>query len=246
MSRYGKKQNSYKKGKTKGIITGAVSVLAITLLVGGLGALTKGFQDWTFDFGTQEVVGERENLRVIDLETKLNSGSVLNSATLLSYLNDGLDTGIDPIFSDIAYVEKEVISTTTNEETGEEETSTTIEKEYLCQSIYKAEGGMKFGTTTALGSFTADLVEDYSFNCAKIIGRNYSTLSSTTNIYSCDESSIVVNGAEAQVFGTNEEDTSVIAPLEEKTFKFEDMQDQLSISVLGKRAVIYTIELWTE
>lgn len=242
MSRYNKKQNSYKKGKTKGIITGAVSVLAITLLVGGLGALTKGFQDWTFDFGTQEEVDNRENLRVIDLETNLNSGSALNSATLLSYLNEGLDTGIDPIFSDIAYVEKEV--TSTDSETGEE--TTTIEKEYLCQSIYKAEGGMKFGTTTALGSFTANLVEDYSFNCAKIIGRNYSTLSSTTNIYSCDESSVVVNGAEAQVFGTNEEDTSVIAPLEEKTFKFEDMQDQLSISVLGKRAVIYTIELWTE
>jgi len=236
MSKYNKKR------KTKGIITGAVSVLAITLLVGGLGALTKGFQDWSFGFGTQEVEDTRENLRVIDLETGLNSGSALNSSSLLSYLNEGLDNGVEPIFSDIAYVEKEVIIT--DDDTSDEVITT--EKEYLCQSIYKAEGGMKFGTASNLGSFTANLVEDYTFNCVKIIGRNYSTLSSSTNKYSCDESSIIVNGAEAQVFGTNEEDTSKIAPLEEKTFKFEDMQDQLSISVLGKRAVIYTIELWTE
>ena len=231
MSRYNKKQNGYKKGKTKGFITGAVSVLAITLLVGGLGALTKGFQDWSFDFGTQEVVDERENLKVIDLETTENTSTSLNSTKLLSYLNEGLGTGIDPIFSDIAYVEEDV--------EGE------ITKVYQVQSVYKGEGGMKFGTSSALGSFTADLVEDYSFNCAKIIGRNYST-KGTNDVYSCDKSSVVVNGAEAQVFGTNEEDTSKIAPLEEKTFKFEDMQDQLSISVLGKRAVIYTIELWTE
>lgn len=231
MSRYNKKQNGYKKGKTKGFITGAVSVLAITLLVGGLGALTKGFQDWSFDFGTQEVVDERENLKVIDLETTENTSTALNSTRLLSYLNEGLGIGIDPIFSDIAYVEEDV--------EGE------ITKVYQVQSVYKGEGGMKFGTSSALGSFTADLVEDYSFNCAKIIGRNYST-KGTNDVYSCDKSSVVVNGAEAQVFGTNEEDTSKIAPLEEKTFKFEDMQDQLSISVLGKRAVIYTIELWTE
>lgn len=219
------------KNKKKGLITGLLIGLVGMGCVGAVGALSHGFQDWTFDFGTQEKEDTRNNLRVIDLKTENSTSSAMVSSALISYLNGGLEDGVDPIFSDIAYVEKEVDETTT--------------KEYLIQSIYKGEGGIKFGTTSTLGSFTVNLVDSYSFNCAKVIGRNYSVLGNN-DVYSCDKSSIVVNGAEAQVFGTNEEDTSKIAPLEEKTFKFDDLQKQLSISVLGKRAIIYTIELWTE
>lgn len=236
------KINNLKKAKRNGLITGAVCALAIVLLVGGLGVLTKGFKEWDFNNPTSNVEDTRENLRLINLETNVNSLSALNSDELLNYLNDGLDNGVDPIFSNIAYIEKEV--TKTDSETSLE--TTTIEKEYLCTAIYKDEGGMKIGKASVLGSFTADLVDNYKFNCAKIIGRNYSTYVTSSNKYTCDKSSISVNGSETQTFGTNEEDTSIIAPLEEKTFKFEDMQEELSISVLGKRAIVYSIELWVE
>lgn len=237
-----RKYNVSKK-KNKGVVGGVVAVLATALLVGGLGALTKGFKDWTFDFkdSETETPDERFNLKVIDVRTDV-SGSLFNSSSIISFLNEGLGEESDPIFKDVAFIEHEL--TRTDEETGEK--IPYVEKEYMLTNVYKDNGGMKFGTSSGLGSFTINLVENYTFTHVKIVGRNYSAFNNSKNEWSCDESSIIVNGAEAQVFGTNFDDKMKSAPTEEKVFAFQDTQNQLSISVLGRRATIFTIELWTE
>lgn len=226
------------KRKNKGIVGGTIAVLATILVVGGLGAVSKGFtncnvKEW---FKTSEKVEEDTRLNVVkvNLETDV-SGATLNNATLISFLNEGQET---PIFSEVPYIEKDVVNAETNE--------TTKVKVYLVEYVFKDNGGMKFGSSKNVGSFTANLVEDYKFNCVKIVGRNYSALNKQTNIYSCDESMISVNGAEAQAFKTNEEDNTKEAPLEEKIFKYDDMQTSLNIVVTGKRATLFSIELWTE
>lgn len=237
-----KKYHVSKKNK-KGIVGGVVAVLATILVVGGLGAISKGFTDWNVKewFEKVEKKDERVGLVQVNLRTDIN-GSTLTTTSLISYLNDGLGNS-DPIFKDVDYVEKEV---QIPDEANPDTTKTEIQKEYLLTAVYKDNGGMKFGSSSTLGSFTVNLVDGITFNRAKIIGRNYSSKNNQTGIYSCDKSSIVVNGAEAQVFGTNTEDTTKEAPTEEKTFSFTDMQNKLAISVLGKRATLFTIELWTE
>lgn len=239
-----RKYNVSKK-KNKGVVGGVVAFMASILLVGGLGAVSKGFTDWNvggwFD-KTDKTENERLGLVVVDLKTTVE-GSAFNTTSLISFLNEGLGKDVDPVFKDVAFIEKEVEIPPSE---GETEGTTEIQKEYLLESVYKDNGGMKFGASSKLGSFTVNLVEGTTFNRAKIVGRNYSAKNNQTGIYSCDESSIILNGAEAQVFGTNAEDTTKEAPTEEKVFSFEDTQDQLSISVLGKRATLFTIELWTE
>lgn len=221
-----------RRNKKNRLVGGVIGALVAILLVGGLGAVSKGFKDWNVKewFTPSEKIEEdtRTNLVKINLETDVK-GSILNNSTLISYLNEGLE---EPIFKDVATVVE-----------GEGDSQTT---KYLVEYVFKDNGGMKFGSSKNLGSFTANLVEDYKFNCVKIVGRNYSALNNQTKIYSCDESMISVNGAEAQAFKTNEEDNTKEAPLEEKTFKYDDMQTSLNIAVTGNRATLFSIELWTE
>lgn len=212
------------KSKQKNILVGVVAVLATALIVGGLGALTKGFRDWHLstsesDKISEKVEDERVGLVKIDLTNDL-SGTLLNETSIISFLNEDLEK---PIF-------KEVVN----------------QDGYKINQVYKDNGGLKFGSSSQLGSFTIDLVEDYTFNRCKIVGRNYSALNKQSGIYSCDETSIIVNGSEKQTFKTNAEDTTLIAPTQEKKFNFADSQTQLKIETEGKRCTLFSIELWTE
>ncbi len=212
------------KRKQKNILVGVVAVLATALIVGGLGALTKGFREWgknpTSDQINEKVEDERVGLVKIDLTNDV-SGSALNEITIISFLNEKLE---EPIFKEVAKPENT----------------------YLIENVYKDNGGLKFGSQKNIGSFTINLVEDYTFNRCKIVGRNYSALNNESGIYSCDETSIIVNGSEKQTFKTNAEDTTLIAPTQEKKFNFADSQTQLKIETEGKRCTLFSIELWTE
>ena len=126
------------------------------------------------------------------------------------------------------------------EEVEGEETTT-----YLINNVYKDNGGLKFGSSSAVGNFVVSL-KDYKFNHIKITGRNYSALNSQTNVYSCDVSGISVNGSEAYMFKTNEDDTSKQSPIESKEFTFDSLQDTLQMTGIGKRATILSIELWPD
>lgn len=57
-----KEEIIYMKQKTKGVVTGIIAVLAVSLLVGGLGALSKGFKDWDVKhwFDTKENIEEKD------------------------------------------------------------------------------------------------------------------------------------------------------------------------------------------
>ena len=218
--------------KSKAIATGVIITLVSVALVGALGAVTKGFKNWDIIPHTSTTVDTRQGLKKVDLKTDVK-GSTLIETTLVSYLNGGRGDE-DPVFKDVAYVEE------VNSETS------SVTKTYLLNNVYKDNGGMKFGSSALLGSFTVNLVDDYTFDHVKIIGRNYSALNGQTNVYSCDESGISVNGAEIQLFGTNAEDTKLEAPTEEKTFVFDSKQTQLKIETSGKRCTVFSIELWTE
>ena len=221
--------------KNKGLIGGIVAVLATVLIVGGLGAVSKGFTDWDVKnwFKTSETIEEdnRVGLVKVNLATDV-TGSQLTNTSIISYLNSGLNEEATPVFKDVATVTETV--------EGEETTT------YLLNYVYKDNGGLKLGSASNLGYFSVNLVEDYSFNRCKIIGRNYSSLNSQTGVYSCDETSISVNGAESQSFGTNAEDKTQIAPTEEKIFVFDTSQRQFKVETSGKRCVLFSIELWTD
>lgn len=213
------------KKSSKGIIGGIIAVLATILVVGGLGALTNGYRDWNFDNIRNIIQGEKDNrvgLVKIDLTTEKN-GSQLNMTSIISYLNERVE---EPIF-------KEVL------ESSEEN----------LKNVFLDNGGLKFGKSSEVGSFTITLVESYQFNRVKLIGRNYSSYVSNSATYSCDECAVKVNGSEKQTFATNASDNTKIAPTEEKLFKFDSMQKQLKIEgeeVNGKRFTLFAIEMWSE
>lgn len=221
------KKKKYVK-KSKALTIGILTILVLVGACGALGAVTKGFQDWNI-FQKKDVIEEddRIGLKITNLKTTIK-GSALNETSVISYLNEGLGED-DPVFKEVESI------------TAEDGTIS-----YSINNLYKDNGGMKFGTSSKLGSFSIALIDDYSFNRAKIIGRNYSALNSATNVYSCDESGLSVNGAEMQYFGTNVEDTKKEAPTEEKIFAFEQSQNILKIDTIGKRCTVFTIELWTE
>lgn len=218
--------------KNKGIVTGLLIGLIGMACVGALGTLSKGFKDWNYKewFKTSETQEEdtRVGLVKVNLETEVR-GSQLTNTSIISYFNGGLNDEASPVFKDVASVKEDDQS-----------------ESYLLSYAYRDNGGMKLGSSSNLGSFTINLVEDYTFNRCKIVGRNYSALNNQTNVYSCDVTSISVNGSEMQTFTTNESDTSIIAPTESKEFEFDTPQVQFSIATSGKRCTLFQIELWTE
>lgn len=230
-----RKYNVSKRNKKIKLSTTIILSLVGIASIGAIGALSNGFKEWNvnewFTSSEKEVEkDERIGLKIIDTTTDVK-GSTLNETKIIEFLNKDLET---PIF-------KEVATITAKDDDTQEETTTS-----LLGYVYQDNGGMRFGSSSQIGYFTINLVEDYSFNRCKIVGRNYSALNNQTNVYSCDETSISVNDSEMKTFKTNLEDTSVIAPTEEFTFSFESKQNQFKITTEGKRCTLFAIELWTE
>ena len=224
-----------KKSNIGTIVGGTIAGLLLLGLVGGVAYKSQGFRNWDIKnwftkSTTIEVKDERQNLKVLNLKNDV-SGSKLNETTLITFLNESLGRNVDPIF--------EKVMSQTEEVEGEETTT------YLINNVYKDNGGLKFGSSSAVGNFVVSL-KDYKFNHIKITGRNYSALNSQTNVYSCDVSGISVNGSEAYMFKTNEDDTSKQSPIESKEFTFDSLQDTLQMTGIGKRATILSIELWQD
>ncbi len=112
-------------------------------------------------------------------------------------------------------------------------------------SAYRDNGGLKLGTSSKGGSFEIQF-NNYTFNRAKVIGRNYSALSTSTGKYSCDIGKFKVNNSVEKEFGTNEEDNTKVAPTGEILFSFNNEYDFLKIESLTSRITIFQIELWKE
>ena len=122
MARYNKK---------KGVTT-VLSVLAVGLLVGLLGAVTKGFSDWKFDDNILEN-SDRKNLAKIDVSNEEKTSTELTKANLVTFLESknageaivtGLGTKINPAATE-----------------GGSSTTSIIAP----VSVYKADGGMQLG-----------------------------------------------------------------------------------------------------
>ncbi len=221
--------------KNKKMIKGILITLISMGCLGTLGIVSKGFKDWNiknwFPSGDTSEKDDRVGLVKLNLENDV-TGKELNSTSVISFLNSSVQENGNPIFKDVA---------TITETINEQETTTP-----LIKYVYQDNGGMRIGSSKNLGYFTINLVDDYTFNKCKLVGRNYSALNNQTNVYSCDETSISVNGAEMQTFKTNAEDTSLIAPIEEKIYSFDSSQTQFKIEIEGKRCTLFSIELWTE
>lgn len=108
--------------------------------------------------------------------------------------------------------------------------------------IYKDTGGLKFGSSTQSGFFTAVTKGTYKFNKVMITGLNYSTYSTTSETWSCDSASLSVNDSNFVSWTTNAEDKTVQAPIETKTFTLETSTNTLKINS-NKRFVILEIKL---
>ena len=211
---------NYRKS-SKGIIGGIIAVLATLFIVGGLGALTKGFRDWSFEDVVHREKDNRLGLVKLDLTTD-KSGSKLNTTSVISLLNEKVQ---EPIFKEVKESSEENI-----------------------KNVYQDNGGLKFGSASEVGKLAITLVDSYQFNRVKLIGRNYSAYLSTSSTYNCDECAVKVNSSEKQTFLTNASDNTKIAPTEEKIFEFDSMQSELMIEgeeVNGKRFTLFGIELWS-
>lgn len=158
----------------------------------------------------------RENLVTVDLRNEIRNGS-LSSSTLFEFFKEKSS-------KNIYFDEGEMTSPTV-------------------ASVYRDNGGLKLGTSSKGGSFEIHF-NNYTFNRAKVIGRNYTSLLSTGK-YSSDSGTFKVNNSIEKEFGTNEDNTQ-IAPTGEILFTFNNDYDYLKIESLISRITIFQIELWTE
>jgi len=111
---------------------------------------------------------------------------------------------------------------------------------------YKDNGGLKLGTSTALGFFCVQSSRE--FNKVVITGHAFgeaSTITSEhqTQTYSCDASGISVNGLNGLMFGANTSDTTLPPPTESKEFDLGSATQTLYVSAVSKRATILSIRL---
>ena len=156
MARYNKK---------KGVTT-ALSVLAVGLLVGLLGAVTKGFSDWKFDDNILEN-NDRKNLAKIDVSNEEKTSTELTKANLVTFLESknegeaivkGLGTKINPGTTEGGSATTSIIAPV---------------------AVYKADGGMVLGSIVedeyTSGSFTIKIDDKIEFNRVAITGHTYST-----------------------------------------------------------------------
>ena len=246
MARYNKK---------KGVTT-ALSVLAVGLLVGLLGAATKGFSDWKFDDNILEN-NDRKNLAKIDVSNEEKTSTELNKDTLVTFLESknageaivkGLGTKINPAVTEGGSATTSIIAPV---------------------AVYKADGGMVLGSIVkdeyTSGSFTIKLDENIPFNRVAITGHTYSTAVYKTekvdgvekdvldedgnkviDHYDYDKSSLSVNGSRGQSFSGNLINKKEVAKTETKVFRLSKATSELSLESIDGRITILEIQTWLE
>lgn len=237
---------NYKKSNKKVGTNILIGVLFGAVIIGALGAVTKGFKEWdyrkiisnssTSDTSTtsnsstnSSSVDNEQALIRVDFKNLLSGSALDNEDKILIFFNDSSE---ERIFDSVM--------TITEQLEGVEITTP------LFNQLYKDNGGLKFGSSSKLGYVSLKLIEDFTYNRIAVVGYNYSALNSQTQEYSCDESSISINGKAMQAFGTNSADKTNHSPTETKVFTFEDLQSTLEITTSGKRLTILEIHLWTE
>lgn len=246
MARYNKK---------KGVTT-ALSVLAVGLLVGLLGAVTKGFSDWKLDDNILEN-NNRKNLAKIDLSNEEKTSTELTKGTLVSFLEaknegeaivKGLGTKINPAVTEGGSATTSIIAPV---------------------AVYKADGGMQLGKffkdEYTSGSFTIKIDEKIEFNRVAITGHTYSTAVYKTekvdgvdkdvldkdgnkviDHYDYDKSALSVNGSKGQSFSGNLINKKEVAKTETKVFKLDKATSELSLKSIDGRLTILEIQTWLE
>jgi len=222
-------------------IKNVLSTLAIVACVGAVAWTTdqvtgRHVSDGIINlFNKEEKIEEDTRVGLVKINLVTDVGGSLMNENIVSYFNDSIVVG-----------KKDIFNSCSMRNIYNEETESYYQETYTPESVYKDNGGLKFGSSSKLGTFSIDLIDDYSFNRCNIVGRNYSALNNQTLIYSCDKTSISVNDKPMQSFGTNETDNNLIAPTEVKKYSFDEMQSYLKITTEGKRCTIFSIELWTE
>lgn len=246
MARYNKK---------KGVTT-ALSILAVGLLVGLAGAVTKGFSDWKFDDNILEN-NDRKNLAKIDVSNEEKTSTELTKDTLVTFLESknsgeaivkGLGTKINP-------------STT---EGGNATTSIIAPV-----AVYKADGGMQLGKFVeeeyTSGTFTIKLDEKLEFNRIAVVAHVYSEAVYQTekvdgvekdklddkgnkviDHYDYDKASLSVNGSRGQSFSGNLINKKEVAKTETKVFRLSKATSELSLKSIDGRLTILEIQTWLE
>lgn len=246
MARYNKK---------KGVTT-ALSVLAVGLLVGLLGAVTKGFSDWKFDDNILEN-NDRKNLAKIDVSNEEKTSTELTKDTLVSFLEaknageaivKGLGTKINPATTEGGSATTSIIAPV---------------------AVYKADGGMQLGKFVeeeyTSGTFTIKLDEKLEFNRIAIVAHAYSTAVYQTekvdgvekdklddkgnkiiDHYDYDKAALSVNGSRGQSFSGNLINKKEVAKTETKVFRLSKATSQLSLKSIDGRITILEIQTWLE
>lgn len=246
MARYNRK---------KGVTT-ALSVLAVGLLVGLAGAVTKGFTDWKFDDNVLEN-NNRKNLAKIDVSNEETTSTELTKTTLVTFLetkNEG-----DEIVKSLG---TKLIPATTE---GGSPTTSVISP----VAVYKADGGMVLGSIVeddyTSGCFTINIDESRPFNRVAITGHTYSSVVYKTekvngveqNVvddkgnkvidhYDYDKSALSVNGLKSQSFSGNLVNKKEVAKTETKVFKLSKATSELSLESIDGRLTILEIQTWLE
>lgn len=246
MARYNKK---------KGVTT-ALSVLAVGLLVGLLGAVTKGFSDWKFDDNILEN-NDRKNLAKIDVSNEEKTSTELTKGTLVSFLEaknegeaivKGLGTKINPAVTEGGSATTSIIAPV---------------------AVYKADGGMQLGKFVeeeyTSGTFTIKLDEKLEFNRIAIVAHAYSEAVYQTekvdgvekdklddkgnkiiDHYDYDKAALSVNGSRGQSFSGNLINKKEVAKTETKVFRLSKATSELSLKSIDGRLTILEIQTWLE
>ena len=166
------------------------------------------------NWNTDEWFETRENLEKLDLRHTTSNSSKFTESDLLDFLNESC------------------------------ETSSVFDKVENTNSLYKSNGGLKFGNSSNGGNFKA-LFKDFEFNHIKLKVQSYYSFIETENIYNIDPAEISINGSDYILLSTNEEDTSKNVKIDIIELEFKELQNYLEI-VSKKRLMIYEIEIWTE
>lgn len=215
------------------IMTLFVSVLTLGILLPVInkssgGKVEEQFDKWlnVIPEKTPEPVPDtRENLVKIDLRNEVDNGEITSSVLFADFIKDNSS-------KNVFYEEYTNISG--NEDKCE------------INKVYKDGGGLKLGTAYIRGYFLIEF-NNYTYNRAKIIGKNYTSYSTSTKKYTSDESTIYVNEmTKSKTFTTNVEDKMKDSPTEECIFEFDMNYNYLNITSELGRSVIFQIELWTE
>lgn len=178
----------------------------------------------------------RNNLRVLNLYSPIDQVIALGDGTIVDYLND----------SELRGSNAGTIVSTAN----------------YVNFVYQWYG-LKIGYTEVGGSFSVNLIDDFTFDRCLIRGRNYYDVSyideengidrplyntdgtMIVQKYTSDCASLSINNSDAQAFPTNEEKLKEYPIEVDLTFTFDSPQKTLDVTSLNGRSILYSIELWT-